>query len=66
MTTFFKNRRINFLFVIIKAVSPSLKSSVFKDALVKVNWNYIDIASIQHLNTSGHIQIGAKVTLLSE
>lgn len=51
---------------IIKAVSPSLKSSVFKDALVKVNWNYIDIASIQHLNTSGHIQIGAKVTLLSE
>ena len=48
---------------IVDAMSPSLGNSVFNDALVKIDWNYMDIADIQYLNTNGHIQIGAKVTL---
>lgn len=48
---------------IINLISPSLEHSVFKSALVKIDWNHMDIVEIQHLNTSGHIQIGAKVTL---
>lgn len=48
---------------IINLISPSLEHSVFKSALVKIDWNHMDIAEIQHLNTRGHIQIGAKVTL---
>ena len=48
---------------IVDLVSPSLEDSVFNDALVKIDWNHMEIADIQYLNTSGHIQIGAKVTL---
>ena len=51
---------------IVDSMSPSLESSAFHDALVKIDWNHMDIASIQYLNISGHIQIGAYITLLSE
>lgn len=48
----------------IDSLSPNLKDSILSDALVKVEWNHMELINIEYLDVSGHIQIGAYVKLL--
>ena len=52
--------------VAIDSLSPDLEDSIFSDALVKVEWNHMELINIEYLDVSGHIQIGAYVKLGSK
>lgn len=52
------------ILIAMESLSPDLEDSVFSDALVKVEWNHMELINIEYLDVSGHIQIGAYVKLL--
>lgn len=47
----------------VQLVSPSLEDQSMLGTIASIDWNHMDILELKSINTLGHIQIGAKLTL---